>query len=131
MDTLGSGSPFSITFSEDQSAAAFAMVTDIGGTSTFTALLDGAVVESFSTATAFNDSNNFYGFSDIVFDEINVSVVSSDNAMILDNLQTQASATAAVPFEFSPTLGLLLAGGLWGGSHLHRKHRAKKVVLTK
>ena len=121
---------FSINFSEDQSAAAFAMATN-PGTSTFTALLDGAVLESFSTATTLDDSNNFYGFSGIMFDEISVAPGGFANQMSLDNIQTQASATAAVPFEFSPTLGLLLAGGLWGGSHLHRKHRAKKVVLTK
>ena len=40
-------------------------------------------------------------------------------------------ASASVPFEFSPALGLLLAGGLFGGSHLYRQHKAKKVILDR
>lgn len=44
------------------------------------------------------------------------------------NYTSDASA-ASVPFEFSPSLGLLLVGGLFGGSHLYRQHKAKKVVF--
>lgn len=36
---------------------------------------------------------------------------------------------AAVPFEFSPTLGLLLVGSLFGSNHFYRKYKANKVVL--
>ena len=39
------------------------------------------------------------------------------------------SAAASVPFEFSPSLGLLFVGGLFGSSHLYRKRKAGKVVL--
>lgn len=39
------------------------------------------------------------------------------------------STLASVPFEFSPSLGLLLVGGLFGGTHFYRKYQAGKVVL--
>jgi hypothetical protein len=41
-----------------------------------------------------------------------------------------ASGSTSVPFEFSPTLGLLLVGGLFGGNHLRRQHRASKLVFS-
>lgn len=34
--------------------------------------------------------------------------------------------STAVPFEFSPTLGLLLMGALWGGNYLSRQFRIGK-----
>ena len=64
---------FTVSFTSDVAAAAFAMVTN-PGTSTFTALLDGAVVESFAAATNFNSASDFYGFSGITFDQIRVDV---------------------------------------------------------
>jgi hypothetical protein len=39
------------------------------------------------------------------------------------------STSAAVPFEFSPTMGLLLVGGLFGGKAAYGKYRASKVKL--
>lgn len=38
-------------------------------------------------------------------------------------------ASAAVPFEFSPTMGILLIGGLFGGKTAYGKYRASKVKL--
>jgi hypothetical protein len=38
-------------------------------------------------------------------------------------------ASAAVPFEFSPTMGLLLVGGLFGGKAAYGKYRASKLKL--
>ncbi|GAB4536591.1 MAG: hypothetical protein Tsb0014_24530 [Pleurocapsa sp.] len=35
--------------------------------------------------------------------------------------------SAAVPFEFSPTLGLLLMGGVFGGSRAYRRYCAAKL----
>ena len=119
---------FSILFSTDQNEAAFAMVTS-SGTSTFTALLDGAVVETFDATTDSTSSNNFYGFTDIVFDEISVSPGGTPNIMALDNLQIGAGSTA-VPFEFSPTLGFLLVGGLFGSNYLYQKKKAEKLVFS-
>ena len=92
--------PFSIHFEEDVSAAAFAMITNLG-TSEFTALLDGVEIESFATVTDTINPENFYGFEGIVFDEIQVNVGGSQNAMLMDNLQFN---TAAIP---EPGLGLV------------------------
>ena len=50
--------PFLISFIQTQQQAAFSMVTNIG-TSTFAALLNNIVVDTFSTATTFNSPNNF------------------------------------------------------------------------
>jgi hypothetical protein len=65
----------------------------------------------------------------IRFDSTNLST-GADNIGI-DNVQfSQQASSAAVPFEFSPSLGLLLIGGLFGGKHLYRKQKASKVVFN-
>jgi hypothetical protein len=120
--------PVSIFFNQAQNAAAFSVITQLG-TSTFTALLDGSVVETFNAPTTFGDPNNFYGFTGVVFDEIQITPGGDANIMNLDNLQT-GTASTPVPFEFSPTLGLLLVGGLFGGNRLYRQHRASKLVFN-
>ena len=100
---------FSIHFTQDQTAAAFAMVTN-PGTSVFTALLDGNVVEQFSAFTAAGpaNTNNYYGFSNILFDEIRIDPGGYLNAMVLDNLEF-SPAPAPVP---EPGSLLLLGSGL-------------------
>jgi hypothetical protein len=65
--------PFSINFVGDVTASAFAMVT-YPGISTFTALLAGIPIESFSVATTFTSSSDFYGFEGITFDQITVAI---------------------------------------------------------
>ncbi len=66
----------------------------------------------------------------------------SFNALTLDNSSTFVrnddgfggatySAATPVPFETEPTLGILLAAGLFGSRHLYRRHRARKVLLDK
>jgi hypothetical protein len=98
--------PFSISFVSPQNAAAFGMATN-PATTTITALYLGAVVESFVVATSFdNPAQGFYGFSGIVFDEIQVDVVGDELALI-DNVQVGQ----AVP---EPGTMLLLGGGLLG-----------------
>jgi hypothetical protein len=65
----------------------------------------------------------------ISFDSSNLNTA-ADNIGI-DNVRfSQQASSAAVPFEFSPSLGLLLIGGLFGGKHLYRKHKASKVVFN-
>ena len=64
------------------------------------------------------------------------------NGLTLDNFATTTfnsdgfggatySAATPVPFETEPTLGILLAAGLFGSRHLYRRHRARKVLLDK
>lgn len=48
-----------------------------------------------------------------------------DEAFFLNNIVVE---TAAVPFEFSPALGLLAVGGIWGASRLRKKLAANKVI---
>jgi hypothetical protein len=36
-----------------------------------------------------------------------------------------------VPFEFSPTLGLLVIGGLFGGSHLRSRFKSNNPIEIK
>jgi hypothetical protein len=43
----------------------------------------------------------------------------------LDNLYVGTSSVTAVPFEFSPVLGLTVLGGLWGANRLRKTIKAK------
>lgn len=92
----------SFSFNAPVQAAAFAFVTN-QGTSTFYAKRNGSVVESFSAPTNTQGSVNFYGFSGISFDTIEIHSGGVNNAYALDNLQV-----AAVPE--AETWGMLLAG---------------------
>ena len=95
--------PFAIKFAQPVTAAAFEMVTN-GHTDTFTALLRGVVVESFTHKTG---GWAFYGFTGIVFDEIRVHVGQGQHTndhMRLDNVQIGAAAPA-------PTASLIVDGG--------------------
>ena len=40
------------------------------------------------------------------------------------------SSATPVPFETEPTLGILLAAAFFGSRHLHRKHKAKKLLFN-
>ncbi len=97
---------FSMSFANDLSAVGFAMVGGDGGVATVIAYLNGVAVETFVFNTNVTNPVNYYGFSDIVFDEVQIDVVSFDNAFMIDNLQT----SAAVPEPSTATL--LLAAGL-------------------
>lgn len=61
------------------------------------------------------------------FGVLNAGDTLVDSGLLIDNIQS--SNSASVPFEFSPSLGLLLVGGLFGSTHFYRKYQAGKVVL--
>jgi len=99
--------PASITFTAPVSAAALALQSN-PGTTTFTALLNGVVVESFSAGTALSvlpdlsHASDFYGFSGILFDELRIET--DTEFFQLDNVQY-----TAVP---EPASLLLLGTGI-------------------
>jgi hypothetical protein len=107
---------FSMRFESHLRAVAFALVGQPGGWATAVAYRDGVAVETFEFETSLNNPINYYGFRGIVFDEIQIDVVSLDNAFMIDNLQT-----AAVP-EASQA-ALLTAGLVALGAALKRRQR--------
>jgi hypothetical protein len=96
--------PFIIHFNQPQTAADFAMATVDPGASTFTALLGGVPVETATAFTSLDTRQNFYGFTGITFDAIEVTAAGSSGVMGLDNLQTAPAAAAPAP------PGLVLVG---------------------
>ena len=68
-----------------------------------------------------NNSTTFLGFiADGSFTTLTVdSANGSFDAFSMDNFVYASSAS--VPFEFSPTLGLLAVGGVWGVSRLRKR----------
>lgn len=117
--------PFFISFSTIQNEVAFAMVTN-PGTSTFTALLNGTAVESFSATTNTISTNNYFGFTGISFDAIRVDVGGSSGAMLLDNLQT--GNISAVPEPTS--LAVFAIGACVAGLGAARRRRGNQQVAT-
>jgi hypothetical protein len=112
--SLEGGQPFhpvSIRFGTPVTAAALALQSN-PGTTTFTALLNGVIVESFATGTTLSflpdlsHASDFYGFSGILFDELTISndFESEFGIFQIDNVQY-----TAVP---EPTALLLLGAGL-------------------
>jgi hypothetical protein len=91
----GNGGPFTIDFSSDVKSAGFFLGT-LPTTTTFEALLDNQVVE---TATALTDAvnpNNFFGFTGITFDEIEVNIGGTGQG-VLDNLEFTSVPEPATP----------------------------------
>lgn len=81
----------SIEFTQPQQKAAFAVVTFFTETTVFTALRNGSVVETFAATTERFSPNNFYGFTNIVFNEISIDLPGNDSSPLqIDNLQLQS-----------------------------------------
>jgi len=98
--------PFLISFTQPQSQAAFSFVTN-RGTSTFEALLNNSVVETFSARNDLDSTNNFYGFTGITFDALRVTP--SGGFGLIDNLQFGTATAQPVPEPFS-IIGTLIGG---------------------
>lgn len=111
--------PFSIFFTENQTSVAFGFATNPTNT-TFSALINGSVIESFTIATTFDSINAYHGFTDILFDEISVNV--SNISSLIDNIQL--GTTAPVP---EPTTMLLLGTGLVGVAGAARKKKKNQA----
>jgi hypothetical protein len=96
--------PFSIHFSNPITSAAFASIASPVTQATITARLSGVDVESFTTEiNLVNES--WYGFTDIVFDEIGISYV-EDTRLRIDNIQIGAAVPEPSTVVLA-TLGLL------------------------
>lgn len=101
---------FAIHFQARLNAVAFALATANNASTLFEAYLNGQLVEDFVSPTEVSNPENFYGFTGIVFDEIRLTTMSTDRALILDNLQL-----VSAPVPEPATLALLLGGvGLLG-----------------
>ena len=96
------GPAVSILFAEDVTEMVMNMSQNFGMT-TFTSLLDGIVVESF-TSTLDLTANNFYGFTNSLFDEVIVDP-SGSSSVAMDNLSY--SVAVPIPGTLSLFLGAL------------------------
>jgi len=98
--------PFLISFTQPQSQAAFSFITE-AGTSTFEALLNDSVVETFFATTDLDSTNNFYGFTGVTFNAIRVTAAGDLGS--IDNLQFGTATAQPVPEPFS-IIGTLIGG---------------------
>jgi hypothetical protein len=105
--------PFSLYFTSVQSSAAVILVTN-EGTSTFTALLGGSLVDSFSASTG---PQRYYGFTSENFDQIQITPGGFLNVGVL----TRIELGPAVP---EPSTCALLGTGLLGLLAWRRKRTA-------
>ncbi len=86
--------PFSIHFESALTSAAFAAIAQPPTAATITAKLGGVEVESFETTVSIDNPENYFGFSDIVFDEIEIAYT-EETRLRIDNIQLGPSANLA------------------------------------
>ena len=127
VNNFGNGvvNPIDIFFTNAIQGVAFQFITN-PGTTTFTALLAGSTVSTFSASTDlngwFNNATEFYGFDNTVgLDQIQINVA-GDGAFALDNLQTGVVASP------EPASMTLVATGLIGMFGVARRRRNRSVV---
>jgi hypothetical protein len=83
--------PFTIHFVDPVTSAAFVAIAQPPTPATITAKLNGVVVESFDTTVSIDNPDNYFGFTGIEFDEIEVSYTAATR-MRIDNIQLGMSA---------------------------------------
>ena len=83
--------PFSIQFNEAHLSAAVVLIAQPPTPAIITAKLGGVEVESFETTISIDNPNQYFGFEDIIFDEIHVSY-SGATRLRVDNVQLGESA---------------------------------------
>jgi hypothetical protein len=109
----GPHDPVSILFSQAIGGVAFAFETGTAATTLFKALLDGTVIEEFGAPNT-NPRPNFFGFKDILFNEIQIFPATGSNLFLLDDLQ----------FSRVPAPGTLALLGLGFAALFFGKRRA-------
>jgi hypothetical protein len=111
------GGVYSIHFTAPRSGASFSMGTGLSPAWVFSAYYQGALVES---GTVFPNPNGFYGFQDIVLDEIRFN---ARTGFVLDYLWHR-DALAPVPAPPGVVLFAVGLAGLGGFRLLRRKTQA-------
>lgn len=86
--------PFSIKFDNALTAAVVVAIAQPPTPATITAKLNGIEVESFQTTVSIDNPNNYFGFRNISFDEIEISYTAVTR-MRIDNIQLGANANLA------------------------------------
>ena len=122
----------SIEFPMALMGAAFNLATDVGAT-TFSAYLNGSLVETFNSATDFSKSSSFYGFEGFEFDRIEVrTVLEGTTGQIaftgIDNLQF-ASVPAAAVLAPEPSTAAMIFGGVIA-LFAYRRRRSRYKTST-
>jgi len=81
-------------FGSALTSATFAAIAQPPTPATITAKLGGVEVESFETTVSIDNPDNYFGFSDIVFDEIEI-IYTEETRLRIDNIQLGPSANLA------------------------------------
>ncbi len=117
--------PFSILFVNQQPEAAFSFHSLTSGTTTFRALLGSTEVESFTATTSGTGFDDFFGFTGITFDEIEIVGPSSGTAALalVDNIQLGSTGSGASIPEPSSLALLGIAGASMLGFQRRRFRR--------
>jgi len=86
----------------------------------------------FTAATSgqliFNDTNPAFGNFFVVSAATNFELIAGGNIGFPCCTLTATADPVAVPFDTSPTLGILILGGIWGVSRLRKRMIARQLA---